>query len=304
MVPIGADGPASDTATALRDPMCAPCPKASKIELGMGRRPDHRVPLETAFPGLSLGIAHQPAVADALSDGGDFWDAFAVSPDAGLVALVVGDMTGHGAEAAAYKTEVRYVLRGFLWEEPSPGDALRRLNQFLLRDGAIEGYDRVPLHAAVAVVVFDTHSGVVRCASAGSEPPLIVRGSGGSRAGRAAQSESIRTGGQLLGADAGFVFIEAVRHLSPGDMLALTTDGITEARRRRRRKRGSLLFGYERFRRAVKRAVADMPSGSVREMAMRIKDEAVAFSRGHKPDDMCLLLARRTAAPFRAGNEA
>ena len=109
--------------------------------------------------------------------GGDFLDAFAVP--GGTVALVVGDASGHGLEAAVHNAHVKDVLRAFLREHPrDPGSTVARLNEVvcdtLQADEA--SWDRF---IVLSLVVLDPLTGEAYFTSAGAEPPLVLRASGG-----------------------------------------------------------------------------------------------------------------------------
>ena len=69
------------------------------------------LPPGDAFPGLEVSMLHEPASEEALV-GGDFWDIFAY--DSGHVALVIGDVMGHGLDAAVFTTEIRFILRAVI----------------------------------------------------------------------------------------------------------------------------------------------------------------------------------------------
>jgi hypothetical protein len=82
------------------------------------------------IPGCELAVRFSPATAGDLV-GGDFYDVFAVDPD--RWAVVVGDVCGKGAEAAAVTATVRWTLRSLADAADAPGDALQRLNDAMLR---------------------------------------------------------------------------------------------------------------------------------------------------------------------------
>jgi serine phosphatase RsbU (regulator of sigma subunit) len=67
-------------------------------------------PPPDAYPGLRFKAFYRPALDEALV-GGDFFDVFAVRDD--VIALVVGDATGKGLNAATYTAEIRFALRPF-----------------------------------------------------------------------------------------------------------------------------------------------------------------------------------------------
>ncbi len=72
--------------------------------------------------------------------------------------------------------------------------------------------------------------------------------------------------------------------LSPGDLLVLTTDGITEARSKGR------FFGYEGLVQAVRE---NAHCESLAQIGQTVAEQAQAFAGGKRQDDVCLLLARR-----------
>jgi serine phosphatase RsbU (regulator of sigma subunit) len=165
------------------------------------------------------------------------------------VGLVVGDATGHGIEAATYAAEMKFALRLFLRDSASPADALRRLNDFLLEKDRL---DPLPSggggsYVAMSVSVVDTREGGVCCAWAGIEPPFLVRADTG-------EAVELSGGGgrPLLGIDSSSEYGEERAALALGDVLAMSTDGLTEAHPRARRwpaGRG-LLGEFLRLRRA------------------------------------------------------
>jgi serine phosphatase RsbU (regulator of sigma subunit) len=82
--------------------------------------------------------------------------------------------------------------------------------------------------------------------------------------------------------------------LHPGDILALYTDGLTEARRGRR---GTEYFGTEGVASALKKAKeTSAPSGALAAIAGEVAETAKAFAGGSLRDDTCLLLARYVPA--------
>jgi PAS domain S-box-containing protein len=109
-----------------------------------------------------------PASTD-LMVGGDFYDIF-VLPD-GRLGLAIGDVAGHGVQAASTMGQVRMLLRAYAHEEYSPGDILDRLNR-LLPSGEM---------VTVLYLLLDPSSGEVTYANAGHPPPLIVSRDGTSR---------------------------------------------------------------------------------------------------------------------------
>ena len=113
------------------------------------------MPPEDAFPGLEVKMLHEAASEEALV-GGDFWDMFAY--DNGHVALVIGDVMGHGLTAAVFTAEIRFILRAFLREHERPGFVLDNLNAYLceshrlFREGLNDEGDEAPVCLVLAVI--------------------------------------------------------------------------------------------------------------------------------------------------------
>lgn len=162
------------------------------------------------YPGLALTARYLPASSYQL--GGDWWDAFPL-PD-GRIALVVGDVAGHGVAAAGAMTQVRTALRAYLFGGDQPAASLDRLDALLS-----EMFDQTLATAVVAAV--DAESGEVEIASAGHLPPLLVLDD---------RAEPVSVAGRpLLGI--GWGTSEATRISIPdGGTLVLYTDGLIERR--------------------------------------------------------------------------
>ena len=233
--------------------------------------------LENAVAGFELRAVSIPLLNEEASVGGDFYDAFPLAD--GLAAVVVGDVMGKGLTAAISIAEVRFALRGFLREDPDPSRALQRLNRFLLEAQRLERRRRNAL-VSLALAVIDTSVGDVRVCVAGAEAVLAVRPKKG-------EVFAIEAGDLVLGAfpDAHYE-TEAVR-LDEGDVLAFTTDGITEARTEDR------IFGREGVTQALMEHNRNGAPEGLDEMAQAVVGEARAFAGGAFRDDICLLLARR-----------
>ncbi len=234
------------------------------------------MPPEDAFPGLAVKTMYETASDEALV-GGDFWDTFAF--DNGHVALVIGDVMGHGLTSAIFTAELKYTLRGFIREHEHPPLILYQLNQYLcqthrlFREGLNDEGDEAPVCLTLVVLNTATGEGVV--CSAGMEPPLLLRADG--------QMEEIRTRGLVLGVETDEEYRAETFQLGHGDLVLLTTDGITEARR------GRSFLGYD----GLMRLAQEGRKGTLEQMGQTILDGARAFAMGKLMDDACLLLARR-----------
>ncbi len=229
-------------------------------------------PSRDAFPGLEIGTFYQAAWSEA-EIGGDFYDAFLLENE--KVALVVGDVSGKGLAAASRTAEVKFALRAFLREDPSPARALDRLNDYLLDAQTLDGQS-FDSFVALSLCILDVSGDALFIASAGAEPPLLRRASGG--------VTSFPNGGPPLGATAWSEYSEQQTGFRPGDTVLMVTDGITEARQ------GSQFFGSEGL---VKVIEGTRPDEGPVPLGQTILHRATEFAGGKLSDDVCLLLVRR-----------
>ena len=146
--------------------------------------------------------------------GGDWYDVIELQN--GLIGIAIGDVVGHGVRAAALMGQLRTALRAYALEGYEPARALERLNLLL---GSIRGRGM----ATVAYGIFDPETGVLRLASAGHPPPLVVSDAGDAR--------FIETSGDTpLGVIDYATFHQTEAMLEGGDTLLLYTDGLVEVR--------------------------------------------------------------------------
>ncbi|MEP6661262.1 MAG: SpoIIE family protein phosphatase [Acidimicrobiales bacterium] len=174
-----------------------------------------------AIPGLDLGV-HFQASGD-LVIGGDFYDVFPIRgrSDAATTSwgVLVGDVCGTGAEAAAVTGLVRHTVRALAGIGLPPAEVLTLVNSALRERGTRE--DR--FCTAIFGVISATAEGhVLRLANAGHPRPVVRRSSG--------SSATIETHGQLLGVFDTIAVFEHALEISPDDTIVFYTDGITEAR--------------------------------------------------------------------------
>lgn len=216
---------------------------------------------------LSEAVLHEADV------GGDFFDAFAL--DSNTVGLVVGDVSGKGLVAAARTSEVKYVLRGFLYEHRKPEIALAHLNGFIC-NSHVYGQDDGETFVVLALAVVDTSTGNSTFAAAGAEPTLILRADG--------KTEEVMATGTPLGILPGSTYETTTTVLELGDTLVMATDGITEARQ------DTCFLGTEGLSVLAERAGS---SSTLLALSQAIYDGAMDFAGGRLSDDVCLLVARR-----------
>jgi PAS domain S-box-containing protein len=144
--------------------------------------------------------------------GGDWYDALERLD--GRVALIVGDVVGHGLRAAATMGQLRNAFRAYGLIESSPAEVMARVNRLVTT-----GDDAM---ATVLYLVLDRETGEVTFSAAGHPPPLLL----------APDGARFLEGGRSMpiGAADPAVFREASGVVPPGSTLLLYTDGLVERR--------------------------------------------------------------------------
>ena len=219
-------------------------------------------------PGYELSCVYRPARHEE-EVGGDFYDFFPLA--SGTYGILIGDVMGKGKEAAAYTALLRYSVRAFSSLSAGPGQILGQLD-FLIETEQT-GFGT----ASLFLGVLDARSGVLQYASAGHEPPLLLRGDG--------TEEALEATGPIIGVGAGLPYGEKTVPLNLGDALLLMTDGVSEARN----AQGEFLDseGVWRLFRATKSA----PTAA---HGLALLDHALeAFIGSNSRDDIAMLLLRR-----------
>jgi serine phosphatase RsbU (regulator of sigma subunit) len=221
------------------------------------------------LPGAELAAAYRPA-GDGHEVGGDFYDVF--DTEDGAWWLVVGDVCGKGAEAAAVTALARYTIRAAAVRTRAPSDVLRRLADAMLRQDAGRGRFctiacmRLDLSAAPALLTV----------SSGGHPlPTVLRRDG--------RVETVGVPGTLLGMLEDPELHDTVTELRPGDAVLAFTDGLTEARAPLR-----LWTAAD-----VRDVVADAPSTTARALVDHLV--AAALDGVRSPRDDVAVLALRLA---------
>ncbi|MFZ4264428.1 PP2C family protein-serine/threonine phosphatase [Streptomyces arboris] len=217
------------------------------------------------------------AVGDPMLDvGGDFYDAVP-RPD-GSIALLIGDVCGRGAEAAALTGLARHTLRTLLEEGTDPGTALSRLNRALRQERASRF-----LTAVVATLTpRPDGTALLSTCSAGHPPPLVLRGDG--------TVSEVLSGGLLLGVLDDVSYESHEELIAPDDTLVLFTDGLTESRE----------AGGAFFESVLPARLSALRGSGAAHIAESLAQQAETF-RDSGQDDIALLVARWTGVPPDAG---
>jgi serine phosphatase RsbU (regulator of sigma subunit)/anti-sigma regulatory factor (Ser/Thr protein kinase) len=164
-------------------------------------------------PGLGMAARYRPAVRHG-GIGGDWYDAFAIPR--GGVALVVGDVMGHGIGAAAMMAQIRTAVRAYALDGHSPPGVVDRLNRLALTLGS---------HTMTTLVyaLLDLDNERLCVVSAGHVPPLLRRPDG-------ATTTLDVEGDVPLGVSAVTRYHQHEFELPAGSTLVLVTDGAVEVR--------------------------------------------------------------------------
>ncbi|MFI8966070.1 SpoIIE family protein phosphatase [Streptomyces sp. NPDC053493] len=221
----------------------------------------HRLPV---YDGVDTVGRYLPGT-QGMDVGGDWYDVIETGP--GRLALVIGDVQGHGVAAAATMGQLRSAVRAFALGGLRPQDVVRGTNRLLI--------DLDPgQFASCCYVVLDPETGMARAARAGHPQPLLRRADG--------TTEVVElAGGVVLGVDDTATYPVTRLRLEPGEVLALFTDGLVE------RPGTDIDEGIEQLRRAL----AATGTAPLAETADRLIREA--RQSADRPDDIALLLAAR-----------
>ncbi|WP_436842046.1 SpoIIE family protein phosphatase [Streptomyces virginiae] len=219
----------------------------------------HRLPVR---PHVDTVGRYLPGSA-GMDVGGDWYDV--VETGSGRLALVIGDVQGHGVAAAATMGQLRSAVRAFALAGSTPEQVVRGTNRLLI--------DLDPgQFASCCYVVLDPASGSAQAVRAGHPQPLLRRPDG--------RTEVLDlAGGVVLGVDPEATYPVTELRLAPGAVFALYTDGLVEL------PGVDIDEGVERLRLAL---ASGLP-GPLTETADRLIGNAA-----DRPDDIALLLASLT----------
>ena len=129
------------------------------------------LPTELSYPS-SLEVRHRYLPGSKLIEvGGDWYESIALP--GGRVALVVGDVAGHGVRAAVTMGRLRTAIHTLAMLELAPAESLQQLDELMHTLG-----EREPHFATCAYAVYDAVSGECEVAVAGHLPPLLVHPDG------------------------------------------------------------------------------------------------------------------------------
>ena len=234
-------------------------------------------PLETHGQGIQTQV------------GGDWYDIIPLS--AGRVGIVIGDVEGRGARAAAIMGQLRAALRAFAQDDKPPAEILRRLDDWCRTLGPTNaeehGFAAVdPPTVSCTYLVYDAWSRTLSFANAGHDAPLLITDN------EVGQME-IEHKGVLLGVRGKGIpgvptYREETRYLPPGSALVFYTDGLTD---RRQRADGHGHYTEAEALEMLCESVRGVATGTVEAIA----EAAAQAVPGEIDDDMAIVVVRTSS---------
>ena len=229
--------------------------------LSAGLRPES----SPVLPGCKIATVYQPAGEDVQA-GGDFYDV--IDTPAGSI-VVMGDVVGKGAPAAALSALSRVTLRTAGRLTGQPAAALDELNHALRRRGAMS------LCTVVAIALPTELPGPAEVLLAGHPPPLLVRDG---------VATAIGESGPMLGAVEVAEWPSSTVELAANDVIVLYTDGVLD----------SVLAGGERFGETRLRQLVELAGADVETLASSLTAELAVL---RLRDDVAMLAIRCPGPP-------
>ncbi len=205
----------------------------------------------------------------SLEVGGDFYDLFPLAD--GAWGLVVGDVCGHGAEAAAVTALTRHSAWSHARMHEDPDQVLASVSEAL----SARGYGRYCTAIYGRMQRLDTGTRL-RLSVGGHPPPMVRRADG--------VVEILREHGPLLGVFKEPRFPVTEIMLEPGDALLLYTDGLIE--------RNPWVDGEE----ALARIFARLADATAEELLAELEDAALGPEPRRPRDDVAILIVKQPRA--------
>lgn len=201
--------------------------------------------------------------------GGDYYDFIPL--DEGRLAICLGDVTGKGLPASLLMANLQATLRGQSFLSSSPKDCLVRSNKLLYHSTSPEKF------ATLFYANLDTKNHVLSYSNAGHDFPFHFSGSD--------VPTRLKSGGLMLGAFEDFAFEEDSVEMNPGDVLVISSDGISEAMNSNLDQ-----FGEERLQTIILDNRTATPAEIIEKIVIAVRAHA-----GDQPqsDDMTLIVLKR-----------
>jgi serine phosphatase RsbU (regulator of sigma subunit) len=216
--------------------------------------------------GVDVGHVYQSAAR--VEVGGDVYDFLRLED--GRLAVILGDVTGKGIQAAADMAMAKFSFRALARTHPEPSEFLARVNEVVV--------DEIETGKFITMlyVLLDPDAGTVASSSAGHPAARVVTADG--------EVGELGGHGLALGIDSDQEYEMARTELAPGTTVVLFTDGVIEARR------DGELYGEERLDDLLRRSGGLGPQ----ELAEAVLADCKSFAGAELSDDcavVCLRLA-------------
>src|SRR5450755_3457984 len=229
------------------------------------------LPTGLSYPS-SVEVKHRYLPGSKLIEVGGDWSASIALPG-GRVALVVGDVAGHGVRAAVTMGRLRTAIHTLAMLELPPAETLQQLNELMHTLG-----EREPHFATCAYAIFDAVSGTCEVAVAGHLPPLLVQPDGSNEYLDVAPAPPLGVGEGPIQS--------RVFPIEDGSLFLLYTDGLVENRTR------DIDDGLQRLQKIF--SDSDISSRSLEDLCKATLDGVYA---DQQRDDIAVLLARLSRIP-------
>jgi sigma-B regulation protein RsbU (phosphoserine phosphatase) len=207
------------------------------------------------------------ALEPAREVSGDFYDFYFLDEE--RLCICIGDVSGKGVPAALFMAMAKTLIKSRAYDDRSTASILTHVNDELSID------NKSSMFVTIFTAIINIKTGELVFTNAGHDPPYIKRSDG------TLQRLSQRHG-LVIGALEGMVYKEDRDSMSPGDLLVLYTDGVTEAMDVEDR-----LFSEDRYAETLGRTKADDPESIVRDTLAAIE----AFTGGAEQSDDITILA-------------
>ncbi|MGD9331075.1 MAG: SpoIIE family protein phosphatase [Desulfobacterales bacterium] len=222
----------------------------------------------------TLDVAGKNIPSDAIS--GDYYDFLQHDPSCSTcLSVVVGDISGHGVDAALLMTSARGFLRTRVTQPGSTAQIVTDMNRYLVEDVLDSGR-----FMTLFFLSLDPQGGIVRWVRAGHDPAMVYTPSRD-------RFQELKGEGLALGVAPGVTYQENVLTvLEAQQIIVIATDGIFEARDRQ-----GQMFGQRRVRDLIRRH----QQASAQQIVDSVFDAVAAHTSGLAPeDDRTLVVIKKT----------
>ena len=201
--------------------------------------------------------------------GGDYYDFITIDPC--RLGIAIADVSGKGVGSSLLMASLRGALHSEVHPQYKLEEMAAKLNDYVHRSSAINRF------ITFFFGELNKESGELRYVNAGHDPPIFLNKKG--------EINRLESCGLCLGAFPSVTYVEKKVTLSPGDMVLLFTDGITESRNKEKKE-----FSREGLMTLLQEH-CNLPAQKLME---KVFDEVSIFSTGtDQIDDMTLVVIKR-----------